>query len=342
MFQKTGSKIILMALIITVVLMPFNRILQVKTAQASLCEDILNKATCSFFKNLSLGEISIGALTGFYLGVCLPTTQVPVAAVVGGAGAITVIGTGEGPGPGAAAPLITSVCDSIKKALNQAIKQQILQALVNDVTDWIKRGYKGKVVVSDWRDLVANAGQAAVGDLAKEVGLGSLCSPFKFQIQITLATPPKFNTRATCTLDDIVANIQSFYNDFRNGGWIAYQESWQPQNNVFGLALLAVDEAAKREDAAKTAAQNENIAGGGFLSQKNCVTVTLPSGQTTEKCTITSPGSFIGNAAAESLVKTPLGSVIGADELGGYLSIIIDTALNELIKGQINKLRQGF
>lgn len=295
-----------------------------------------------FIKKLSIGEITVAALGAFYLAVCLPTTQVAVATGVGAAGIATAAGTGLGPGPAAAVPFLTSVCDSIKKALGQAFKQQILQALVNDITSWIKRGYKGKVIVTDWKDLVNNAGQAAVGEFAQSIGAGFLCSPFNFQIQFLLTQHPDFDTKARCTLDDIVGNINNFYTDFRSGGWIAYQESWAPQNNFYGATLAAIREADRVHDEAADAAKSEGIANQGFLSQKNCVTVTLPGGGTKEQCTTTSPGSFIGNAAAETLVKTPIGAVIGADELGGYLKVIIDTALNELIKKQVDDIKQGF
>ncbi|MDP3999438.1 MAG: hypothetical protein Q8P76_02495 [bacterium] len=295
-----------------------------------------------FLDALSIGEVTVAALGVFYLAVCLPTTQVPVATGVGAAGIATAAGTGLGPGPAAAVPFITSVCDSIKKALNQAFKQQILQALVNDITAWIKRGYKGKVIVTDWRELVSNAGQAAVGEFAQSIGAGFLCSPFNFQIQFLLTEHPDFDTKARCTLDDIVGNIDNFYTDFRQGGWIAYQTSWAPQNNFYGATLLAIREANRVHDEAADAAKNEGIANQGFLSQKNCVTVALPGGGTKEQCTTTNPGSLIGNAAAEVLVKTPIGAVIGADELGGYLKVIIDTALNELIKKQVDDVKQGF
>lgn len=295
-----------------------------------------------FIKSLTLGEITVAALGAFYLAVCLPTTQLPIATGIGVAGSATVAGTGVGPGPAATVPFLTGICDSIKKALGQAFKQQILQALVNDIKAWIKRGYKGKVIVTDWRELVSNAGQAAVGEFANSVGAGFLCSPFNFQIQFLLKQRPDFDTKARCTLDDIVGNIDNFYKDFRSGGWVAYQESWAPQNNFYGATLAAINEANRVHDEAADAAKNEGIANKGFLSQKNCVTVTLPGGGTKEQCTTINPGSLIGDAAAQVLVKTPIGAVIGADELGGYLKDIIDTALNELIKVGIDELNRGF
>lgn len=301
-----------------------------------------------FIKGLSLSEVTVAALGGFYLAVCMPTTQLPVAATIGTVSSFSGVATvpnAEGPGAtGVGTTLINvgQICDSIKKALGQAFKQQILQALVNDIKAWIKRGYKGKVIVTDWRELVSNAGQAAVGEFANSVGAGFLCSPFNFQIQFLLKQHPDFDTKARCTLDDIVGNIDNFYKDFRSGGWVAYQESWTPQNNFYGATLAAINEANRVHDEAADAAKNEGIANKGFLSQKNCVTVTLPNGKTKEQCTTINPGSLIGDAAAETLVKTPIGAVIGADELGGYLKDIIDTALNELIKKQVDDIKQGF
>jgi hypothetical protein len=244
----------------------------------------------------------------------------------------------------------TSLCNEVNKLFNNLVKQILLEKIRTDILTWIEGGNfldgkasKRPVIVNNWKEYLKTTADAAIGDLANEVGLGFLCSPIKFQIQVTLRKPPEFKDRVKCSLtQDILKNIENFYQDFRKGGWITYQESWQPENNMFGLALLSVEEAAKREDAAKTAAQNEAVAGGGFLSKKNCITVTLPGGKTTEDCTIRTPGSVVGSAVSETLVNSPLGSVLSQDELGGFVGDIIDALINKITREGINKLKAGF
>ena len=58
-------------------------------------------------------------------------------------------------------------------------------------------------------------------------------------------------SKVTCSLNQIVGNINSFVENFRNGGWLAYQESWYPKNNFYGATIIANDLMAKTGAEAK-------------------------------------------------------------------------------------------
>ena len=157
--------------------------------------------------------------------------------------------------------------DDLMKALRDVIAKRIIDYIVDQTVEWIQGGGKPQFV-GDWDKFVENAGKIAQDSLIKEIGLSPLCSPFKLQVQLALLPEKRFRQRIECTLDDIVKNIEDFYADFSKGGWLAYRESWSPNNNFFGSALIAYDEMAVNIAKKETAAKNEAIAGQGWISVK--------------------------------------------------------------------------
>ncbi|MBI2024513.1 MAG: hypothetical protein HYT03_00260 [Candidatus Harrisonbacteria bacterium] len=240
-----------------------------------------------------------------------------------------------------------AILKSLENALLSTLKKRILDVMVDQIITSIQGGGKPQFV-TDWRSFLEDAGQAAAGDFARELGAGFLCQPFNFQVQIALLNVPKFSQRAECTLDKIVGNIQAFYDDFRNGGWIAYGTSWQPQNNYFGALLMALQEKEIRTAAATFAAYSEAQTSDGYLSVKKCITTKVPQndeeiGRIQEAAaagkdvppdlclefeTVT-PGSTV-----KSLVSKAVGSdfdfIVNATSLGDYAAAIVDALINRV------------
>ncbi len=95
-------------------------------------------------------------------------------------------------------------------------------------------------------------------------------------------------------------NINNFRKDFRDGGWVAYSTSLQPQNNIFGATLMASNELARRAEKASGASWSEALAGGGFLSTKKCRTD--DNGKVIEAtCKITTPGDTVGKNVSKAV-----------------------------------------
>lgn len=225
----------------------------------------------------------------------------------------------------------------------QVLKKVLLDRMVDALITWISSGdlSDGGTLMEDWGAIWDNAGDYAIGELAKSVGAGILCSPFKLQLQ-TLMVPPKTFTRTLdCSLTSIQGNIQNFFDDFKNGGWISYQEMWMPQNNFYGAAIMAADQYAIKKAEKAEAVKSEAVAGGGFLSMKKCDT----NGQ---NCRIITPGSFIGQAVGKATIDTPFDTIVGADDIAGYVTAIADafinrltsegiTGLSRIVSGQSNK-----
>ncbi len=159
--------------------------------------------------------------------------------------------------------------EDLMMALRDAIVKRIVDLMVDQTVAWIQGGGTPQFV-TNWQGFLRNAAQAAVGDVVLQTNAAFLCSPFKLQVKLLLLPVPKFSEGVKCTLDDIVENIDDFYKDFEKGGWIAYNEAWQPQNNYYGTIMLVRDEMLVKAALSKEAAEKEAMAGKGFLSVKRC------------------------------------------------------------------------
>ncbi len=227
-----------------------------------------------------------------------------------------------------------NVFDFSTKLAGQILKKVLLDRMVDSVIAWINRDGQGSII-EDWDAFIDEAGQAAVGDLAKSLGAGFLCGPINFQVNLALVDPGPFSQAATCTLDQITGNIDAFIENMENGGFIAYQEQMQPQNNYYGAVLLAWDEANTRRARAERAAQSEAIAGQGFLSQQIC---DGPDG----KCRTVTPGSYVGDFVKQAYIVTPFDSLVSADDIAKYVTAIANAAINRLAKHGIEGLKGAF
>jgi hypothetical protein len=210
----------------------------------------------------------------------------------------------------------------------EALRKRLLDMLVDQIIQWIQGGGTPKFI-GDWQGFLLDAVNAGVGDIVKQLGLGFLCSPFNLQIKLFFSPIPKFSQRATCTLDKIVGNIKNFYGDFRNGGWIAYQQAWKPQGNIWGAVIMVHDEALREGANRAVASAQEGVANQGFLSTKRCVRQGADG--SCEKFEVTTPGKTIGDTLSRA-VASDIDYIVNADDFEAYVVAIADAILNRLIR----------
>ncbi|MBI3046217.1 MAG: hypothetical protein HYY86_01560 [Candidatus Harrisonbacteria bacterium] len=243
--------------------------------------------------------------------------------------------------------------DFSRKMAYVLLKRVVLDRMVDALIQWINRGGQGGII-GNWDQFLQESADAAVGEFAQGLGAGFLCSNFGLNVQFTLLPVEKFN-KVTCTLNQIIGNINNFTENFRNGSWLAYQETWHPRNNFYGATLIAIDEARSAEAKAKEAAQNKGLAGKGFLSFEKCELIADSRGNLDAKgnpirpgyagikyvkdCRVTTPGTVAAEAAVASVVTTPITRIIHADDLTVYLNAIVDAAINQLTKEGIKWMR---
>jgi hypothetical protein len=158
----------------------------------------------------------------------------------------------------------------VQRTLLSILKKRVLDTMVDQIIGWVKGNGKPRFV-TDLGGFLEDAGQAAVGDVAYELGLGELCTGISApRIQFQLETPV-FSQRVSCTLDDIVGNIDRFADSFQSGGFIGYQELLKPQNNRYGVEILTASEAERRKSKKQLALQQEVSLGQGFLGTAQCL-----------------------------------------------------------------------
>ncbi len=245
-----------------------------------------------------------------------------------------------------------------KDCIRDVIAKILLDWLVDETVRWIQGGGKPQFV-GNWDKFVKDAANTAVGEAVYQTNAAFLCSPFKLQVQLSLTSPQSFKQRLNCTLDLIVGNIENFYNDFRTGGWIAYNEYWQPQNNYFGVMLMTHDEIANKAAAAASAAANEALAGAGFVSSKRCkgggydvATMNdLESGKPgstkswvkdskgnwcpADQLEIVTPASTVGAAVASAVTS----DVQWAANIKSWVAALTNAVINRLVKEGLSSMR---
>lgn len=214
-------------------------------------------------------------------------------------------------------------------AVQAVMKKRFFDMVVDQMVAWIQGGGQPQFI-QNWDSFLASYGNIVTGDLIQQLGLGAVCRPFGIQLQIAVMQPPRFTRQITCTLDQVVGNMVNFYNNFRAGGFIAYRELWQPQNNFYGSLIMTMNEKEMRIADQRFAALQEAQANNGFLGTRKC--------DAYGHCYITTPGMQIGAAAAK-VVGADLDYIINSTDLAAYTAAISDAFINRLVRSGVRGLQ---
>lgn len=170
-------------------------------------------------------------------------------------------------------------CQALYTKVNEQLKKSLLFNLSNQIVDWVQSGKQPQFIKQPGKFL-GDTALLAVNRTISQIA-PRLCAPFRNQVLLQIPGYSKqtnpFYQPVTCTIDQVVDNIENFYNDFKNGGWLAYSEIWQPQNNYFGASLLANELAASQASQAVQEAKSDLDRGNGFVSQYECTNWVLYS-----------------------------------------------------------------
>lgn len=161
-----------------------------------------------------------------------------------------------------------SCVNLVKEYVLTNIKKQLLNEITNETVKWIQ-GEGEPRFIDDPSGFFGSAANDALGKTVQDLGLSEMCTGLNANVRVRMQTT-RFRDRVTCTLDDVVENVESFANDFRNGGWLAYNESLKMQNNPLGANILT--EQKLRQEQLRRERENEfkAEAGQGFVDQVIC------------------------------------------------------------------------
>jgi len=245
------------------------------------------------------------------------------------------------------------LADWAKDYFKEKLKDLVVNRLTRAMVGWVKgEGLSAGQprFVTNWErfmdDVVNQAGGSIIESVAPE-----LCQSFGPLVRVAVepigARGPRFRT--SCTLDRVVSNIQDFYDDFENGGWLAYGAAYQERNNYFGSLLAVNEEVMSAISKAKEAKRDETVAAGGYLGSVVCVkwgwkeapgTTTssglpvLPQGnfECLERKT-TTPGSTVGSVVNQALLSS-MHRIVNADRLTELMNALVDSALYKLFQSK--------
>ncbi len=166
---------------------------------------------------------------------------------------------------------IDSVSQTLFKLALVKFQKQLLDRITDDTIAWIN-GDNPKYF-TDFGKLFTDSANSALGDTLSDVLGTNVCAPFKFNLTLGLTqrqTP--FTRQVSCTLDQVVGNIDAFQQNFSAGGWVGYSESLKPQNNYFGALFLTQQEIMAKENQNEKVAQAQLATSpGGIKSVEKCV-----------------------------------------------------------------------
>lgn len=185
-----------------------------------------------------------------------------------------------------------------------------------------------------------------------------------FQQKTNISGLPSFQNITNCSLPAGL-NIPEFKNDFTKGGWTAWNQLIQPQNNFYGVYSLALGEKARQIETELQSSRDQSIAGQGFLGQKlatlagggaspaGCIGSAFQNigyvgpgefGTTGNRCVFmgkeVTPASVLGATAANALDKK-LGRVGGAAQVTDVLLNLLNAVTSGISNRMLNFIGQS-
>jgi hypothetical protein len=152
----------------------------------------------------------------------------------------------------------------------ETLKKRLLDTITDQTIAWIQGGDSPQFI-SDFGSVFDDAADGALGEVVRQSSLGELCDTrLAARLVLSARRPAPFYRQAQCTLTQVVNNVNAFAQDFQNGSWIAYGTLAEPQNNRFGLKLLAAQETILDTEARQQKAALEAQSTGPFTSTKRC------------------------------------------------------------------------
>lgn len=230
----------------------------------------------------------------------------------------------------------------------ETLKDRLIHTLANQVINWVNGGGKPQFI-TNWKAFFKKQIDDAAG-LAIEGIAPGLCRSFGPLVQLNLeqaylAPPPP----VSCTLEQIVKNVQDFYRSFSTGGWIAYGATVLPSGNFYGSLFEKSQIVELRRLAEKEAAKEEARAGESFLSPKICVkerTVTTYDKdgnpeklKVCDKWQITTPGGAIAHSLNKALGSS-FDRIVNANDFEAIISSLVNAALSRLIRAGVAGLQK--
>ncbi len=222
----------------------------------------------------------------------------------------------------------------------RVVAATLIRTMTNQVVGWIQGGSNVGFVANLDQEFRKAADQAGGEFLNKITGL-NLCGDIGAYLKISLRVPTGLRSRLQCSLTQIVTNLESFARRFQNGGWKAFFAlELQPQNNLTGAYLIALDAKINAETTARKRIEVGTKAGAGFLGfrvpKQVCEFVpNFSGGNEPEKLCHTeyvtkTPGRLVSDTLSKTM-NIGYDFAVVADEIDESITVIVTALLQKLI-----------
>jgi hypothetical protein len=241
----------------------------------------------------------------------------------------------------AAQTVIKKVVEKVLAILLETLRKRLLDSFVDSIVKWIQGADDKPAFITNWSKFLGGVVNEAVGDYIKTTQAAFICQPFQAQVILNLPQPGR-PPLPTCTLNQIVDNIENFYEDFRSGGWVAYNEMLYPWNNPYGSYLMALEGEAYEVAKAVSDKSDETQQSQGFLNTKRCKAgKEVYDIQTQEKKCLewetTTPGGLIAGQV-QQVLQVDINYILSSQEFEVYAAAILDALTNRLFRAGVNGL----
>jgi len=206
-------------------------------------------------------------------------------------------------------------------ACGRAILKVVFETVLNDITTWVKGGFNGSpMFAQDLRKTLENFADGEAGAFLSQLSGVDICDPSYLNLLLNLQTKKSVQDKYKCTLTIAQANLDAFYDDFSQGGWLAYEQSLTDQNNAGGFIIKGSADIGNKIAKKETNILAELSWSKGFFGQKDETGKTL------------TPGAVVQDRLGKSL-NSDIAQYELADEFDELLGAVLDQAVKQIFTG---------
>lgn len=229
-----------------------------------------------------------------------------------------------------------------------------IRTLTDQTVAWIREDNGRNVgFVKNLEQNAKSELDARAAEVLNHIAKINLCSVDLHRLLRLQLSQPGFehlNTQLQCTLTKLVANVESFYQDFNNGGWPAFIGiAVDSQNNYVGASLIAQLNYQNAVNAATQASEKRISLGSGFegvtfkkesevcdededdpdpLSQTGVI-----PGHCYIQTDISTPGELVSNALDEAVNRTGVNlGIAHSTAIANAVDAAIQTIIGALVE----------
>jgi hypothetical protein len=269
-----------------------------------------------------------------------------------------------------------------KSVLLQILKNTLMALVQKKVLTWVQGSGAPRFITNWGTTLINNAQTSAFNALNEKLASCDVYSGFAPQLSVTLKTfyYPGNAAKNACANQFAAAlgsnSYQQFYNNFKNGGFVAFGASTLPSGNPYGSAFFTAQETDLAYRNAQAATSLKTQTSGGFKGGEKCDDGSDPNnGEHTvcenpdgadytisgnEKCgdgdtsvvyanegtcddgtqpITTTPGAVTG-FAVDTAAKGTTEQIAAANDIAGLLNSVMSSLLTSLASTAVNAAGQ--